>query len=40
MAEKARHILRLSIIFLFILAIFFFLMIFMLGLAKRHSLKN
>ena len=40
MAEKARHILRLSIIFLFVLAIFFFLCIFLLGLAKKHMLKN
>ena len=40
MAEKARHILRLSIVFFFILAIFWFLMIFLLGLAKKHTLKN
>ena len=40
MAEKVRHILRLSIVFLFVLAIFFFLMIFLLGLAKKHGLKN
>ena len=40
MAEKSRQILRLSIVFLFVLAIFFFLMIFLLGLAKKHTLRN
>lgn len=40
MAEKARYILRLSIVFLFVLAIFFFLCIFLLGLAKKHVLRN
>ena len=40
MAEKARYILRLSIVFFFVLAIFFFLCIFLLGLAKNHVLKN
>ena len=40
MAEKVRHVLRLSIVFFFVLAIFFFLCIFLLGLAKKHVLKN
>ena len=40
MAEKTRQILRLSIVILFVLAIFFFLMIFLLGLAKKQALQN
>lgn len=40
MAEKARQVLRLSIVCLFILAIMFFLMIFLIGLSKKHVLKN
>ena len=40
MAEKMRHVLRLSIIVFFVLAIFFFLMIFLLGVARKHGLKN
>ena len=40
MAEKVRQILRLSIICFFILAIMFFLMIFLIGLSKKHVLKN
>ena len=33
MNEKLRHIMRLSIVFFFVLAVFFFLMIFLLGIA-------
>ena len=40
MADKYRSILKLSIVFLFVMAIFFFLMIFLLGLAEKHTLKN
>lgn len=40
MDDKFRRILRLSIVFFFTLAIFFFLMIFLLSLAKKHTLKN
>lgn len=35
-----RRILRLSIVFFFVLAVFFFLCIFLLGLAHKHVLKN
>lgn len=40
MAEKARQVLRLSIVCFFILAIMFFLMIFLVGLSKKHVLTN
>lgn len=40
MDDKFRRLLRLSIVFFFTLAIFFFLMIFLLSLAKKHTLKN
>ena len=33
MDEKLRYILRLSIVFFFVFAVFFFLMIFLLGIA-------
>ena len=40
MADKCRQVLRLSIVFFFSLAVFFFLMIFLLGLARKWDLKN
>jgi len=40
MADKARQYLKYSIVCLFALAVQFFLCIFLLGLAKKHELKN
>lgn len=40
MAEKSRQYLKYSIVCLFALAVQFFLCIFLLGLAKKHDLKN
>ena len=40
MSEKTRKVLRLSIVFFFVLAVFFFCLIFLLALAKKHVVQN
>ena len=40
MSEKCRQWLKLSIVFLFTMGVFCFLLIFLIGLAQNHVLKN